>query len=216
METRDYLRILKDDMHSTVMATNDSEGRPVTRVIDIMLADDSTLYFLTARGKEFYDQLTGQRFVSVTGVCGGEGMDKREATLHMKAITIRGTVESIGSEKLDEIFEKNPYMADIYPNEISRKALEVFRIGEGVGEYFDLTTKPITRTNFHVGSGKADVRVGGYFITDACIGCGTCLTVCPQDCISSGEIPFVIAREHCIHCGNCMENCPVEAIIKNF
>jgi uncharacterized pyridoxamine 5'-phosphate oxidase family protein len=106
METRDYLRILKDDMHSTVMATNDSEGRPVTRVIDIMLADDSTLYFLTARGKEFYDQLTEQRFVSVTGVCGGEGMDKREATLHMKAITIRGTVESIGSEKLTRYLRK--------------------------------------------------------------------------------------------------------------
>ena len=37
METKDYLRLLKEEIHSTVIATADGEGRPVTRVIDIML-----------------------------------------------------------------------------------------------------------------------------------------------------------------------------------
>ena len=215
METKDYLRILRNDMHSTVMATNDSDGHPVTRVIDVMLVDDKTLYFLTAKGKAFYDQLTEQKFVAISGVCGGEGMDKREASLHMKAISIRGTVKNIGSEKLTEIFEQNPYMADIYPTEISRRAIRVFRMESGVGEFFDLSAKPITRVNFRVGGETAALtETGGYFITDTCIGCGACLTVCPQSCIRSDDTPFVIEREHCIHCGNCMDICPVEAIIR--
>lgn len=46
METKDYLKILKEEIHSTVIATVDREGLPVARVIDIMLVDDnSTIYF---------------------------------------------------------------------------------------------------------------------------------------------------------------------------
>lgn len=48
METKDYLRILEEEIHSTVIATVDKEGKPVTRVIDIMLADEDSLYFITA------------------------------------------------------------------------------------------------------------------------------------------------------------------------
>ena len=31
METKDYLRLLKEEIHSTVIATVDGEGRPVSR-----------------------------------------------------------------------------------------------------------------------------------------------------------------------------------------
>ena len=57
MDTKDYLRILRNEIHSTVMATVDEEGHPVTRVIDIMLADDETFYFITAKGKSFTHSL---------------------------------------------------------------------------------------------------------------------------------------------------------------
>ena len=216
METGDYLTILRDDIHTTVMATVDKEGRPVTRVVDVMLVDDRTLYFLTAKGKAFHDQLTEQRYVSVSGSCGGEGLDKGEASLHMKAVSVRGTVRNIGTEKLGEIFERNPYMAAIYPTEASRRALEVFCICDGEGEFFDLSTRPITRASFRVGStadaeeSAADGR--GYFITDACIGCGSCLPVCPQSCILPDAVPYRIEAEHCLHCGNCMSVCPTGAV----
>lgn len=123
METKDYLRILKEDIHTTVMATMDSDGHPITRVIDVMLEDGNTIYFLTAKGKAFYRQLMEQKFISISGACGGEGMDKKKASVHMKAISIRGTVQNIGSERLADIFEKNPYMNEIYPNAESRKVL---------------------------------------------------------------------------------------------
>ena len=73
METRDYLRILKDEIHSTVFATVDEDGLPVTRVIDIMLVDEDSLYFITAKGKEFYRQVMNQRYVAGSGVDGGGG-----------------------------------------------------------------------------------------------------------------------------------------------
>ena len=33
-------------------------------------------------------------------------------------------------------------MAEIYPQEESRSALEVFQVAEGTGEFFDLSVKP--------------------------------------------------------------------------
>lgn len=214
MKTGDFLKILKNDIHTTIMATVDKEGHPVTRVIDVMLVDDKTLYFITAKGKEFYRQLTDQKFVSISGACGGEGMDKKEASIHMKAISIRGIVENIGNEMLEEIFEKNPYMNEIYPDLLSRKALEVFCITEGTGEFFDLSTKPITRESFVVGmqETKSGKKSRGYYITSDCIGCKECVAVCPQKCIDVDKIPLKIRQENCLHCGNCLNVCPVGAV----
>ncbi|MBR7006189.1 MAG: hypothetical protein IKH98_04705, partial [Candidatus Methanomethylophilaceae archaeon] len=41
----------EETAHSTVVATVDSDGLPVTCVIDMMYADENGLYFLTAKGK---------------------------------------------------------------------------------------------------------------------------------------------------------------------
>ena len=109
METVQYLKIICEEIHSVVVATLDREGHPVTRVIDMMLHDDSSLYFLTAKGKEFYRQLMDQKYLSLSGMSGGEG------SMSKKAVSVHGNVRNIGKEKLDEIFEKNPYMAEIYP-----------------------------------------------------------------------------------------------------
>lgn len=44
METKYYLDILQEQIHSTIIATIDEDGLPVTRVIDIMHVDDNGLY----------------------------------------------------------------------------------------------------------------------------------------------------------------------------
>jgi Uncharacterized conserved protein len=212
METQDYLRILKKEIHSTVFATVDKEGLPVARVIDIMLTDENSLYFITAKGKEFYQQLLDKKFVAISG------MTSEEGSLKKKAISIRGKVENIGGQLLGRVFEENPYMADIYPTQESRSALEVFRLYEGTGEYFNLSTKPITRKSFVIGIETQGLYTNrnGYFITESCVGCGACVKVCPQNCIDTGQVPFVIHQENCLHCGNCKDKCNFKAVVKRL
>ena len=205
METRNYLAYIANEIHTTVVATVDDDGLPVTAAIDMMDSDENGLYFLTAKGKGFYDRLKKREFLALTGL-------KGEDTMHSVAVSVRGRVRELGPELLPRLFEKNPYMAEIYPTDASRSALTVFQIYEGSGEWFDLSKRPIERANFSFGG--TEQKQEGYLITDCCIGCGTCLGVCPQNCISGGSVPFVIEQEHCLHCGNCFRDCPVSAIEK--
>ncbi len=196
----DYLKILVEEIHSTVIATIDKNGHPVTRVIDMMLYDENGVYFLTAKGKEFYEQLMEQQYVSISSI-----KDKR-------AISLAGKVENIDAEKLDEIFEKNTYMQKIYPGD-TRTALEVFRIHSAEGNFFDISDPShVTRGTFTIGD--METRIAGYFVQEGCIGCGSCADVCPQNCINVSEMPAVIDQNRCLHCGRCVEICPEKAIIK--
>ena len=203
METKDYLHYIARVIHTTIVATVDDEGLPVTAAIDMMDADENSLYFLTAKGKGFYDRLTKRKFLALTAM-------KGEETMTSVAVSIRGKVRELGYEKIPELFEKNPYMHKIYPTEESMYALTVFQIYEGTGEWFDLSKKPIERASFTFGG--AEKKQEGYYITDTCIGCGSCVSVCPQDCIVSDSVPYVIEQDHCLHCGNCMTACPVGAV----
>lgn len=205
MTPQDILHTLQADIHSVVFATLDEQGLPQTCVIDLMLSDEGGLYFLTARGKSFYERLIACPFAALTGM-------KGQDTLSSLAISLRGAVKNIGRERLEEIFERNPYMARIYPTRRSREALEVFQIYQGEGEYFDLSQQPPFRQSFSFGG--AAVRETGYRIRgEKCIGCQGCRSVCPSGCIS-GEIPRVIDESRCLHCGNCFRICPVQAVEK--
>ncbi len=196
----EYLKILVEDIHSTTIATLDSNGRPITRVIDMMLYDENGVYFLTAKGKEFYRQLMEQGYVSLSSI-----KDKR-------SISLRGKIRNIGSNKLDEIFEKNTYMQGIYPGD-TRSALEVFQLYEAAGEFFDISD-PSNVTRGSISIGAPEVQASGYFVGDACIGCKLCYSVCPQKCIDISVKPVVIDQNHCLHCGRCAEICPKQTIVK--
>lgn len=200
-----YLKYLVEEIHTTVMATVDNNGLPVTCAIDMMDYDESGLYFLTAKGKNLYDRLTEKGYVALTGMKGND-------TLSCIAISVSGKAQEIGSEPLDRLFEKNSYMKEIYPTKESRKALTVFRIYEGNGEWFDLSKKPIERASFTFGNGQKTNQ--GYEIGDNCVGCKACETVCPQGCIDFGAVPAKIIQNNCLHCGNCMTVCPNNAVIK--
>jgi len=198
MEPKDYLRILVEDIHSTIVATIGEDGHPVTRAIDMMLWDGEGVYFLTAKGKAFYSQLIEQKFISLSAV-----KDK-------KAISLRGEVRNIGNEKRDEIFEKNEYMQKIYPGD-TRSALEVFQIGEAEGEYFDISDPDhVFRDMIVIGAAKE--TAGGYFIGKSCTGCASCMEACPQKCIDIASKTAVIDQHHCLHCGRCAEVCPAGAV----
>ena len=157
MIAADYLKYIVNEIHRTIVATVDSEGLPVTCAIDMMDCDENSLYFLTAKGKAFYDRLITREFLALTAM-------KGEDTMSSVAVSVRSKVREIGFEKIPELFQKNPYMNEIYPTEESRKALTVFQIYEGSGEWFDLSKIPIERASFTFG--KAETAKSGYFIND--------------------------------------------------
>ncbi len=142
-----YLKYLVEEIHTTVMATTDANDLPVTCAIDVMDYDDNGLYFLTAKGKNFYDRLKRNGYVAFTGMKGKD-------TMSCVAVSLRGKVKEIGSEPLERLFKKNSYMYEIYPTEQSRKALTVFCINDANGEWFDLSKKPIERADFSIGNSK--------------------------------------------------------------
>lgn len=102
MQGQKYIKELVEDIHSATVATIATDGHPQTRIIDMMLWNEEGVYFLTARGKEFYAQLMEQKFVAIS------------ATKAKRAVSLRGSVKNIHHRLLDEIFEKNPYMQQIY------------------------------------------------------------------------------------------------------
>lgn len=186
------LRKIKD----VAFATVDSEGRPQVRIIDVMLADEETIYFCTARGKAFYHQLCEGGYVAVSGL-----------NKQFQMFRISGKAQKLGDQRrwIDEIFARNPSMNDVYPRD-SRYILEPFFIRIEQMEWFDLGVSPICRGEISLSTEK------GFVIGPNCIGCGKCMRSCPQQCICAGS-PYQIAQEHCLHCGLCAETCPVHAIL---
>jgi len=47
---------------------------------------------------------------------------------------------------------------------------------------------------------------------DECVGCETCVPVCPVEAISMVEGVALIDQDKCTECGTCIAECPVEAI----
>lgn len=198
MNTKDYLKILVEQIHSTTVATIGDDGHPMTRVIDMMLWDEEGLYFLTAVGKNFYDQLMEQKYIALS------------ATKDKIAVSLKGKIRNIGKDKLDEMFERNPYMKEIYPGD-TRSSLEVFCLYEAQGEYFDIS-EPSHVVRDKIIIGKPEEKVSGYFVGEGCIGCKLCYSVCPQKCIDITNKPVVINQNQCLHCGRCAEICPKQVI----
>jgi ferredoxin len=49
---------------------------------------------------------------------------------------------------------------------------------------------------------------------DDCVGCESCVGVCPVEAISMQGGKAVIDPDTCTECGTCIGECPVEAIVE--
>ena len=184
-------------------ATVDETGAPQIRNISAIHYEPDAIYFFTARGQNFCRELQEDGRVQI--LC---------YTKYKEMIRMSGKAYAVADgeqEKWrDVIFEEQPYLANVYPGN-TRNIGIIFCIDKAEVEYFNLGVNPIFRETYLLGS--AEKQEKGYFITDACIGCGKCQRNCPQRCITAGT-PYAIEQNHCLHCGSCYEGCPVKAVVR--
>lgn len=55
-------------------------------------------------------------------------------------------------------------------------------------------------------------KENAFVITDNCIGCASCESVCPTGAIKVNDSGKAYADETCIACGACVGVCPVQCI----
>lgn len=185
------------EIKSVAFSTTSEEGLPQSRIVDIMHVENNEIFFITARGKEFGQQLAKTPFVAIVAM-----------TPEYQMIKLQGKVKHLDRIWVDKIIELNPMVEGLYPG-TTREILEAFCIYEGKGLFFDLSKDPVTTIPFGVGLSEASFF--RPFIHSSCTSCGICKKNCPMQCIKEGT-PYEIETVHCMNCGLCMEKCPVNAI----
>ena len=184
-------------------ATVDENGHPQVRSISAVHYEPDAIYFYTARGKNFCRQLLRNGHVQV------HALTKYKEMIRLTAVAQPVPNDEQESWK-DVIFREQPYLVNVYPGD-TRSIGIIFVIRNAQIEYFNLGVRPIDRAYFTMGDAEPERK--GFEITEECVACGICQSVCLQGCIDEGD-PYQIQPEHCLHCGNCYENCPNEAIIR--
>ena len=140
--------VLEKEIHSVVVGMIDAEGRPVTSFMDVMLADESGIYFLTSNnGRELYRNLNNSEYLSICGKTDGD-------YFHSKMITVKGKVRNIGKARADELLDRNAYLKRLYPDDAKekRQILDVFQVYAGRITYQEFATVPPKKLELSFGS----------------------------------------------------------------
>lgn len=142
----DYLKVIAEELKTCVIATIDENDRPVTCVIDIMDYDEQGLYFMTGKGKGLYNRLQNNPYVGITLMRGS-------VTTECLAVSVRGHAAETGPDRLKILFDKNPMMYKLYPDEEKWEevGLTVFRIDSGTVEWLTMSQEKMNRELFAFG-----------------------------------------------------------------
>lgn len=131
MEAADFLQILQDDMGIVVISTVDRDGKPHARYINIGVANEDGVFFMTSPKTNFYQQLQDNPYIALVGL--------NKDNYLIQVIRMEGRVREIGKEKLQDVLKDNAYVESVYPDEEERASVQVFHLYEAEGFYQSLT-----------------------------------------------------------------------------
>lgn len=130
MELVEIMAQLKK-MGIAMFATTDMAGQPHVRPIHVGVANAQGIFFMTHPETDFHHQLETNPKVAIVGFS--------ESGYLIQVIRVEGDVRPIGREQLAELLAGNPYVDQVYPEDSSREALQVYHCYRGQVSYQSLT-----------------------------------------------------------------------------
>lgn len=139
---QEFLDFAVKQIHNVDVATT-HQGEPSAQVCDLLLNKNEKLYIATSSQNPFFQDLINQPKVIINGYKGNGTMDSC-------GFSIKGTIKNVDHQYIDEIFEKNPYLNEIYADDIeaAKEDLRVLEITPQSAGYLDHRTTPIFMRKF--------------------------------------------------------------------
>lgn len=131
MKISDIMKILQEDMKVAVVSTVDETGQPHARHINMGVANEKGVFFMTSPKTDFYQQLIANPKIAITGF--------NEDGYLIQVIRLTGKVRNLGKDGLTEVLKDNPYVEQVYPDESERQNVQVFHLYEGEGFYHSMS-----------------------------------------------------------------------------
>lgn len=131
MQVAEILEILEEKMGAVVISTVDKNNKPHARYINIGVANENGIFFMTSPKTNFHAQLENNPNIAIVG------MHKEDYLIQV--IRIEGVVRKVGKEMIEQVLEGNPYVQMVYPDSEERASVQVFQLYEGEGFYQSLT-----------------------------------------------------------------------------
>lgn len=149
-------------------ATVDEQGGPQIRNISAIHYEPETMYFFTAKGKDFCRQLMTDGRVQILGYTKYKEMIRLSAKAKPVSELEQG-------KWIDTIFAEQPYLSNVYPGDTRKLAGIVFEIADaciGCGSCAD-----------HCPQRCIEAGTPYQIQQEHCLHCGNCHAVCPVQAV---------------------------------
>lgn len=141
---QEFLDFIHNEIHNVVVSSIDAKGNPTAQVCDILLVKNMKLYMTTSVNNPFFQDLIHTPNVVVSGYKGNGTMDSC-------GFSLEGTIKNVDHQYLDEAFKENPYLNEIYQDNLeqAKKELRILEITPQTAGYLDHRTHPIFSRHFN-------------------------------------------------------------------
>lgn len=139
----DFLTFVTDYIHNVVASSVDKNNHPYAQVCDALYHKDDKLYLLAKKDGALYDCIKHAPEIKITA-------SKGDGTMNSVGIGISGMAYDVEHKYQAEIFEKNPYLNQIYAGHLeeAKEYMHTIEVEIESGSIYDIRLNPIYRRTF--------------------------------------------------------------------